>query len=434
MSSKLNMQDIVDILVANNDISKAEADMFVAQLFSSIEKGLSTDELVKVKDFGSFKLTHIQERESVNVNTQEKNVIPAHRRVTFVPAPSLKDIVNKPFAHFETTVLNEGIFMNGIKEDVLLDDESEEIEGDEGDNGDNGDEGYEGEVNKVDNIDLSNDDATLEADSTVTNIDDSCVIEDHIEAQDEDQREDQNENYNDDHQESVVAFPLSNEVDIQEIVIAPIETIFDDMEEEKQTVEKNEDSIGIDSKEIDTTDDEPLAPISNKAKYKKPKTKGKLRRYILRWDIAIALFMISAIGFAFNYYFTKHNPCEKGIEESEIPKPIKHVIQLPIVTSVDEPAVVADSIEPVKIVDPPKFAKMSPGRTLRLIALDKLGNREFWVYIYMKNKDKIKNPNVVPIGLELELPSMDEYLMDANNPEDVAKAKALGDDLMKELR
>ena len=132
MSSKLNMQDIVDILVANNDISKEEADMFVAQLFSLIEKGLSTDELVKVKDFGSFKLTHIQERESVNVNTQEKIVIPAHRRVTFVPAPSLKDIVNKPFAHFETTPINEGVFMKGITEDLLSDDENEETDGDEG--------------------------------------------------------------------------------------------------------------------------------------------------------------------------------------------------------------------------------------------------------------------------------------------------------------
>lgn len=415
MSSKLNMQDIVDILVANNDISKEEADMFVAQLFSLIEKGLSTDELVKVKDFGSFKLTHIQERESVNVNTQEKIVIPAHRRVTFVPAPSLKDIVNKPFAHFETTPINEGVFMKGITEDLLSDDENEETDGDEGNEGN---EGVENEDTKVDNIDLSNDVPIIETDPTETEIDESSVIENL--------NKDQNKDQNDEYQELVAALPLANKADIQEV--SPMEKSIDDENEEMPTKEGNEHA-----KEIDATHDEPLAPISNKANYKKTKTKGKLRRYILRWDIAIALFMILAIGFTFNYYFTKHNPCEKGVEESEIPKPIKHVVLTPIEPSSDEPAVVADSIEPVKIVDPPKFAKMSPGRTLRLIALDKLGNREFWIYIYMKNKDKIKNPNVIPIGLEMELPNKDEYPMDTNNPDDVSKAKALGDAVMKEF-
>ena len=131
MNSKLNMQDIVDLLVANNEISKEEAELFVVQFFSIIENGLATDELVKVKDFGSFKLTHIQARESVNVNTQEKIVIPAHRRVSFLPAPLLKDLVNKPFAHFETTPLNDGIFMDGISQETTSENDNEDLDGDD---------------------------------------------------------------------------------------------------------------------------------------------------------------------------------------------------------------------------------------------------------------------------------------------------------------
>ncbi len=82
-------------------------------------------------------------------------------------------------------------------------------------------------------------------------------------------------------------------------------------------------------------------------------------------------------------------------------------------------------------LEPVKTVKMSPGRTLRLIALDKFGNREFWIYIYLKNKDKIENPNVIPIGLILNLPNEDEFDMNANNPDDVSKAKKLGDQVMK---
>ena len=130
MSSKLNMQNIIDLLVAKNDISKEEAESFIVELFYLIEKGLATDELTKIKDLGTFKLTHIQERESVDVNTKEKILIPAHRRVTFVPAQLLKSLVNKPFAHFETTPLNEGVFVEGISQnassDEALEDNSDE--------------------------------------------------------------------------------------------------------------------------------------------------------------------------------------------------------------------------------------------------------------------------------------------------------------------
>ena len=97
MSSKLNMQDIVNLLVANGEITKEEAEQFLSQFFNVIDKGLSSDEMVKVKDFGTFKLTQIEERESIDVNTQEKIVIPSHRRVSFVPASMLKELVNKPF-------------------------------------------------------------------------------------------------------------------------------------------------------------------------------------------------------------------------------------------------------------------------------------------------------------------------------------------------
>src|SRR5690554_4142544 len=120
MSHKLNMQDLIDLLTSDGTLTKEEAEKFVIEFFSVIEQGLSKDELVKIKDFGTFKLTPIQERESIDVNTQEKIIIPAHRRVSFLPAQILKNLVNKPFAHFETTPLNDGIVLENVEQEVAF--------------------------------------------------------------------------------------------------------------------------------------------------------------------------------------------------------------------------------------------------------------------------------------------------------------------------
>lgn len=410
MNSKLNMQDIVDLLVANNEISKEEAELFVVQFFSIIENGLATDELVKVKDFGSFKLTHIQARESVNVNTQEKIVIPAHRRVSFLPAPLLKDLVNKPFAHFETTPLNDGIFMDGISQETTSDNDNEDLDGDD-------------EEDNVEQQDLLIKETPINPESDEPSIDEPLLEEENSDVQNDE-----------------LSSPKAGSLSTDEIIIEDVnhkdatpaetdqvENLSADDESEMRNTEEHESKDEIELIPQNAIIDTPIKPS-----HKKPKTKRKLRRYILRWDIAIALFIISAIGFGYKYYFANHNPCEKGIEESEIPKPIKQVVAAPVETPLIESVVIADSIETNKPdMQPPKMVKMSPGRTLRLIALEKFGNREFWVYIYMKNKDKIQNPDVVPIGLELALPNMDEYPMDATNSDHVAKAKSLGDAVMK---
>lgn len=404
MSIKISMQDIIDLLVTNNEISKEEADNFVVELFSLIEKGLSTDELAKVKDFGTFKLTHIQERESVDVNTQDKIVIPAHRRVSFLPAQTLKNLVNKPFSHFETTPLNDGIFIDGIHQDALSEKDD--------DGNDEEDETIEDELTNKKAIDIQLPLVSI-PEITVSNKEDGEVEEQKkpspivadVLSTDNDKEE----------QKELSVQPPSYTPTIEKRIEEPTETIVNSTEEEEKEPAKVK----------------PAVSISKTLKSKKPKSRGKLRRYILRWDIAIALFMIFGVAIAYNYCIGPNKPCEKGVEESEIPKPIIDVVPVLSENTSIEPAVSVDSIETKNSAVPVKIVKMSPGRTLRLIALEELGNREFWVYIYLKNKDKIKNPDVVPIGLELELPNESEYKMDVNNSDQVLKAKKLGEQVMK---
>lgn len=74
---------------------------------------------------------------------------------------------------------------------------------------------------------------------------------------------------------------------------------------------------------------------------------------------------------------------------------------------------------------------LEQGQTLRLLALEIFGNREFWVYIYLENKNSIQNPNIVPIGTELIIPDPAHYNINASDPQSVSKAKSTGDQLLK---
>lgn len=129
MNERLTIQDLIDLLAAKQGISKKDAEVFVKEFFLLIEQALEKDKNVKIKGLGTFKLIDVDSRESVNINTGERFQIKGHTKVSFSPDTSLRDTINKPFAHFETVVLNAGtvledtpVEMEGEEEDAGLDD------------------------------------------------------------------------------------------------------------------------------------------------------------------------------------------------------------------------------------------------------------------------------------------------------------------------
>lgn len=107
MNDKTTLQELIDLLVQRHQMETTDAEAFVKTVLSLIEEALERDKYVKIKGLGTFKLIEIEERESVDVNTGERIRIQSHSRISFLPDPSLRELVNKPFAHFETVVLNE---------------------------------------------------------------------------------------------------------------------------------------------------------------------------------------------------------------------------------------------------------------------------------------------------------------------------------------
>lgn len=109
MDAKILMQDLAAGVAQRSGLLKKDSDTFVRLFFETIEERLSEEKNVKVKGLGTFKIVEVSGRDSVNVNTGERIHIKGHSKISFTPDTGLRDFVNRPFADFETIVLNEGV-------------------------------------------------------------------------------------------------------------------------------------------------------------------------------------------------------------------------------------------------------------------------------------------------------------------------------------
>ena len=107
MKQKLLLSDFAQWLSEKEGITKKEAQTFLRTLFQIVEQGLTDDQFVKIKGLGTFKLVTVNERESVNINTGERFQIGEHNKIAFIPDASMKEIINRPFAHFESVDLSD---------------------------------------------------------------------------------------------------------------------------------------------------------------------------------------------------------------------------------------------------------------------------------------------------------------------------------------
>lgn len=107
MDAKLNHSDLSALLAKEANISGAKAEQFTKAMFDLIIEGLEKDGIVKINGLGTFKVTEVASRSSVNVNTGEKFEIKGHRKLTFTPADALRENVNQPFAMFEPVEVDD---------------------------------------------------------------------------------------------------------------------------------------------------------------------------------------------------------------------------------------------------------------------------------------------------------------------------------------
>lgn len=444
MNERLTIQDLIDLLATKHNMAKKDAESFVKEFFLLIEQALENEKTVKIKGLGTFKLVDVDSRESVKVNTGERFQIKGHTKVSFSPDTTLRDTINKPFAHFETVVLNE----NTVLDDTPID------EGDE-------------------------DDTSIEEPTIVETVVAEEIMEQLAETEEEVIAETINEKIEElEDEQPVVVEETENSADEPEVVIEEeVEPVVEEpqpvIEENKAVVEEpnpasKEEEERLSAEKIIEQEllranlkpeipvipppevikpAKPAAVADKTLKKKEPKKEKSPVPYLITIIVLVLLLCGSVVLFIYYPDLFSSSPVKE------------EVVDLPVTTQPVQPeALLTDTIErkdtvvevaPVvpKVAAEPKPAppaqgvkaavktKSKPvqqqpsasayldsasykitgtktkytikeGETLTRVSLRFYGTKAMWPYIVKHNPDVIKNPNNVPYGTTVKIPEL----------------------------
>lgn len=451
MNERLSLQDLTDLLAKKQEITKKDAETFLRELISLISENIENNEPVKIKDFGTFKLVKVNPRKSVDVNTGEAIEIAAHYKLSFNPDKSLKEAINRPFAHFESVVLEEGVTFDNMENDLLVEGAEEDAT-------------VEEDVTEYIAVEPQPEVTTPEPESEPAPLEPEPQVIDGetIEKIDEEIKEEE------------LAEPEISEVPESEplqsenssLADAYSEIIPDDI---KSKIKEEAFSNNVSLEDIVLImQEESLDPQNGDTEMLIPEKKGLRKRYI--W-LGFLVFLIVA-GFAVGglyfqeiaeYLTSGTSDADKKTEVVNKPdvKPDNKTVAVvdslqkaDTVKAVSTPDTTPDTPQPQQETQSPPPPPSMPqpdatkassvnaplatetiqsGHTLRNIALKYYGNKSFWVYIYEENKDKIKNANNVPLGTKLVIPAPSKYGINPQDTESVRKARAIEEKLFGQM-
>jgi len=380
MSERLILQDLVDLLSEKKGITKKDAEGFLRELIALISENIESNEPVKIKDFGSFKLVKVNSRKSVDVNTGEAIEIPSHYKVSFTPDKSLRDRVNAPFAHFESVVLEDGVTFDEKPDEVIekiLEEEKEEILITE---------------NPEIGPQEQQEDKPTENSVVAEYISESGMM-DNLQREEESQPED---NFQEEigtesdqpHSEDLYENSGKKKTIIGILVILlvallAVAWIY------KDTIKDIAEDNGFLTQDTTSVD----KPVAQQRRVT-PMVDSVRTDTIVEDDNNDDLISQSDID-----------------NQQNIPSQATTSVQNTPQSNTQQAGAITTTI--------------SPGDTMRKLGLKYYGHKSFWVYIYQENKSKITDPNNVPLGTVLVIPPAEKYNIDANSPESVNKAKNL---------
>lgn len=379
MNEKISFPDLVGLLSSKMNITKKEAETFLKEFFTVSTEVITSGEELRINGLGLFKPIWVEARGSINVQTGEPVEIPGHYKLSFIPDKVLREAVNAPFSSFSVEVLNDHVPI----EDMMA-------------------------VPSQD-IDENND---------------ICNTE-NVELQD------------------------SKEIREKEEEDEPIEPAHEYIQEDKSADEESSEST-VSSQEIEKFQEEIIQPESETKVEEKEEDcyEDYLRKSASRksfwWGVlsAFGIIIICLAGGIFfmgndSPYVVKIGEYTLSLGKQSIDsRPMNNNPELVVLpknkdtlSEMEKDSVLKDSVISVSPLAAPEvkpvIETIRSGVFLTTLARKYFGHKAFWVYIYEENKDVIKNPNQVPIGTRLTIPSASKYDIDANNRTSVENAKAL---------
>lgn len=252
MGEKVYIQDIINLLAEQQGMSKKDAETFIKTMFNLVKEVLETEKFVKIKGLGTFKLIDVDSRESIDVNTGERFTIKGYTKISFTPDPAIRELINKPFAHFETIVLNEN---TALEDTPVFETENNDSEAEEA-------ETIPSEIINEEK---------QESPASETEEDDIIELEESKEVVSETIQEDETDN--------IIQDPLDEEPGMTEESIHEAVIIADqeELEENKDTKEfdEKEEQLPLSAAVVTPVPEEPVKNKKEKSKKDKKKKKAK---------------------------------------------------------------------------------------------------------------------------------------------------------------
>ena len=379
MNEKISFPDLVGLLSSKMNITKKEAETFLKEFFTVSTEVITSGEELRINGLGLFKPIWVEARGSINIQTGEPVEIPGHYKLSFIPDKVLREAVNAPFSSFSVEVLNDHVPIE---------------------------------------------DMTAVPSQDVDENNDICNTE-NVELQD------------------------SKEIREKEEEDEPIEPAHEYIQEDKSADEESSEST-VSSQEIEKFQEEIIQPESETKVEEKEEDcyEDYLRKSASRksfWWGVLSAFGIIIICLAGGIFFMGNDsPYVVKIGEYTLSLGKQSIDSRPMnnnpesvvlpenkdtLSEMEKDSVLKDSVISASPLAAPEvkpvIETIRSGVFLTTLARKYFGHKAFWVYIYEGNKDVIKNPNQVPIGTRLTIPSASKYDIDANNRTSVEKAKAL---------
>ena len=469
MNERLTIQDLIDLLAAKHSMTKKDAEAFVKEFFLLIEQALENEKTVKIKGLGTFKLVDVDSRESVNVNTGERFQIKGHTKVSFTPDTNLRDTINKPFAHFETVVLNEGTVLEDTpmeesdeEEGAVSDTETEMIDSEIAGNANAGGDIHK-EIQLEEPVPTVEAVAVAEVPETDANETGQPETEPELIATEEPEAEELPEVEIEPESVSEEAPEEEPVEESSETVLEPAkeqseETIIEEQKPETETTEEEEEKTVITEKAEVTAEqiiaqelhkanmepvtlqeqpeiEQPKATYTDKDSNKKEKSAIP---YLIATIIIVLLLCGGAILFIYYPDLFSSSSDKNVVDIPEVTQPVQPEAQLS--DTIAHKDTVAEAVQPQPVVkreptaEPVKAeskpAQQQPvasaysdsasykitgtktkytikeGETLTKVSLRFYGTKAMWPYIVKHNPKVIKNPDNVPYGTTIEIPEL----------------------------
>lgn len=362
MNSKINLQQLAKTLAQKMDISQREAESFLREFFDGIVQNVTSDKVVKVKGLGTFKLIEVLDRESVNIKTGERIVIPGHSKLSFTPETALKDLVNKPFADFQTVVINEGTSIEEMERvpEEALDNEAE--------------------------TDAESD---MEPDDTL-----------ELAPQDEEPEPEEDE--------EAEKAPARRDYDDMMVLYGPppVRLAEERKPEPEVETEPAEEpapepapapQLATETETKPAEEPAPVAEPTAQPKAKNADGMGKKFVKVLLWTLGILLLCLLC-------FIAGRNLTQKPKPEVVKPEPPK--VEKPV--EAPKPEIQYEQVPngEYKIVGTEKTYVMKRGDFITRIAIQEYGHKDFAQYIIVHND--FPDPDNVPVGMEIKLPKLEK--------------------------